>query len=477
MKTRNFDPRMLQLLVVGTFSLSAIPAAKAAETLELKQYLQMVGEKHDGIRAAKESSEGAKMRADEGGLPLQPQAFSTLTYLNDRKEPASPYSGYQTRAWNWVAGVSQQTDFGLQAKLSYNLSHSNISGLPPTFPDPKVYTDAWTLELEQALLRNSGGNEIKASREVSHAQAMATSYLQDFQIRLALAEAESAYWRLVLAREMVDIQKDTLVRAEKIKDWSAKRSNLQLADRVDYLQADAAALARKLELRAAEDEEKAASRAFNAMRGESADQVTEKLTRLDTKTIAGLTIPKRAGEREDVKAAEQQRNAAKAAAELGTQKNTASLSVFGSVALNGRDPQFGDALSESIGPKYPTQIVGLKYSTSLDGEITSRNKNGYAREKEGAELNLKRKKFEQDRQWEDLSSRFTDANERLKIALKFEKAQKEKLLHEKNRHARGRTTIFQVLQFEQDYATTQAARIRIEGELLSIVAQMKTFGG
>lgn len=469
-------PVILICLTLSGLSGSS-PVFAQGTTLDLSAYLQQVGEKHDGIRASRESAEGARMRADEGSLPLSPQAFSTLQYMNDRKEPASPYQGNQTKMWNWVAGVSQQTDKGLQAKLYYNLNHTELNGLTIPFPGAKAYTDSWTLELEQALLRNAGGREIQASRDAGRAQALATGYLEDYRVKLTLAEAESLYWRLTLARDMVEIQKETLKRAEKIKEWSAQRTDLQLADRVDYLQADAAALARKLELKAAEDEERAAARAFNTMRGIDSDVVAEELTALSDKVINALQTPTRRDMRDDVKAAEQQRNATKAAAAIGTEKNTPSLSVFGSIALNGRDPEFGEAFSEAVGPKYPTQIVGLRFSTSLDADTTSRNKAGYAREIEGSELNLQRKKFEQDRQWKDLTTRFADARDRLAIARKFEKAQREKLMHEKKRHTHGRTTIFQVLQFEQDYATTQAARLRIEGELLSIVAQMKTFGG
>jgi outer membrane protein TolC len=53
--------------------------------------------------------------------------------------------------------------------------------------------------------------------------------------------------------------------------------------------------------------------------------------------------------------------------------------------------------------------------------------------------------------------------------------QKEKLEYEKYRFNLGRTTTYQVLTFEQDYAQALIARLRVEREILAIHSQLKTF--
>ena len=75
----------------------------------------------------------------------------------------------------------------------------------------------------------------------------------------------------------------------------------------------------------------------------------------------------------------------------------------------------------------------------------------------------------------DLLAQLTEGKRKLDLARKIETVQKNKLDLERDRHKRGRTTTYQVLLFEQDFASSQLSRIRAEAELLRILAQMKTF--
>jgi outer membrane protein TolC len=59
---------------------------------------------------------------------------------------------------------------------------------------------------------------------------------------------------------------------------------------------------------------------------------------------------------------------------------------------------------------------------------------------------------------------------------KPESAQKEKLDYEKQRFERGRSTTFQILQFENDYANAQLGAIKARTDILEIMAKLKTFG-
>ena len=58
---------------------------------------------------------------------------------------------------------------------------------------------------------------------------------------------------------------------------------------------------------------------------------------------------------------------------------------------------------------------------------------------------------------------------------RFGVKQKEKLEYERERLKKGRTTTYAILVFEQDYSMAQLNSIRIQAEIVSIVAQMKTF--
>ena len=100
---------------------------------------------------------------------------------------------------------------------------------------------------------------------------------------------------------------------------------------------------------------------------------------------------------------------------------------------------------------------------------------GYKKEQIAAEYNYQRKVFDQDREWNDLLTKFQDAKVRLDLVEKIAEAQKIKTTNERNRLNNGRTTTFQVLSFELDLAAADVQRIQTETDLLNIYAQLKIF--
>jgi outer membrane protein TolC len=100
---------------------------------------------------------------------------------------------------------------------------------------------------------------------------------------------------------------------------------------------------------------------------------------------------------------------------------------------------------------------------------------GALRQEAAADHLYQQKLIEQDYQWSDLVERLTDAQERLKIASTIEQTQKQKLDHEKQLLRQGRSTTFQVLQFEQDYSSAELARAQAGYQILDLQSQMKPY--
>ena len=112
-------------------------------------------------------------------------------------------------------------------------------------------------------------------------------------------------------------------------------------------------------------------------------------------------------------------------------------------------------------------------SMPLGNDPVSRLQSGLQHDRNAAQYTVERKRFEHSQEWQDLNIRFKDAQERLRLAGKYEGVQKQKLDHERNRHRLGRSTTAQVIMFEQDFASAQLVRLRTEGEVWRILAQMK----
>jgi outer membrane protein TolC len=470
--------------LIITFALFMNPCGATSQAtvtqdskLSLSQYLDQVKTGNRTFIGSATSVEGAKLRTDEGSLLTKPALFGSAQYLEDKRETGSP-QGDQLSVTSYTLGLRQQTDFGLEAKLTYNQSRTSLPGANPTVvPLSEYYATGPVFELTQSLGRNGFGAETRATKELLSASAKATEFGESFKQKQILAQAESAYWRLAVAREAVNATNETVDRSEKIKKWSSQRAQLNLGNRSDFLQTEAAFLGRSLEYQAALDEEKNASRAFNTIRGIDLEVVTEQILVLDEKVIKQLSVPERSEYREDVKAAEQQKRLAQANSRIGLEKNKPDVKVFGAYGMNGRDASAGEAMKEANTADHPNYIVGVRLDIPLDIGTQSDVRQGYRKDEQAADLNYQQKVFEQERLWKDLTNQFNDSLKRYQMAKIIEKALRESMEFERTRHRRGLTTTFQVLQFEQNFANAQLARLRSQADVLNIYSQLKTFGG
>jgi len=453
--------------------------ARADTTLSLDTYLEKVRGAHEGYRGSMKASEGALRQSVESGLPYALTVFASAVRSSDARPTVNPpFQGSKTLYDSLSLGVGKTLSFGLQAKVSYTLSYTELVGVSPAFvPQFRFFDGRPQLELSQPLWRNGLGGELRAQAEAVEASLQAAAYGEAFKAKLVLLEAELAYWRLALARQSVEVQQQTLERARKISAWASRRVQTDLADRADLYQADAAVRLRELELQGAVDEQRSAALGFNAQLGTASDDVNDALQPFDGETLAKLVPPARLPQREDVLAAKEQARASTANADLLRERHRPSLDAYGTVALNGRDPAAGLTVGESFGTNHLHYVVGLRLTAPLDGTIADAGRAAAELQKEAAEMTFRRRLFDQEREWGDLERKLAEARRRLELSAEMEAAQERKLTYEKQRHGRGRSTTYQVLLFEQDYASAQLARIRAQADVLRLIAQMKTFGG
>lgn len=446
--------------------------------LTLDAYLNQVTTGHEGVKALSETKAATLERSHEGGLLTSPQLFANLQWASDSRITTNPaFQGTRTSNESYSLGVMQQFNFGLTSKLYYALSLTDIENAAVTaIPIPKFYEARPVLEVNQSLLRNGFGRETRATERLAEAAALATHYGDSFKLKLALAEAEGTFWRLAIARQVVKIQKESLDRAQKLKDWNARRVKLELADRSDILQAEAGLQVRQLEYQTALDDLRSASLAFNNLRGKKDAEVSEELPVMDKTVTDKVSIPDKKAAREDVKAAEQMTIVSSANAEVGYEKNLPTLDVFGQVSLNGRDATRSTAVSDSFKTEHPVYAVGIKFQAPLNFGLTSDARTAYSKEMKASELTFRRKQFEADEQWNDLSKKISESKEKLRLAFLIEEAQNKKLERERERLKLGRSVTFQVLQFEQDYSLSQMMRLKTQGEILGLSAQIRTYG-
>lgn len=444
--------------------------AKTTQSLALKDYLGQVSDKHLGYISADLSAKAAKQYAGEGSLIYKPNFFADVSEKGDaRNNPFTSGNFNVTRTYS--VGISEQTPFGLSGRLTYN--HLNID-----VPNVTNYTNTYpAIELSLSLWRNFAGKEVRSQAALIEHSALAKSFSQTFQTKTILLEAETLYWRLALAREMVQMQKDAVERAQRIHDWTSRRVRLQLADRAENLQASTNLQARKLDLKNAQDEERAAAQAFNASRGVLIDDVPERLVDLGPDLVSTLTVPARASRRDDIMAAEHQAKASQANTLASREKNKPTVELYGSTPL--ADPTTPPAALASSIPTSarPGTTIGVRVVAPLDFVTSSKVRQGYDAEARASETLFQRKSFEEERDWAELSSKLRESKERLKLYVELVRSQKEKLDYERERQQRGRSTLQQVLIFENDYALAQPAEDPLSMQSQELADRRGRYGG
>jgi outer membrane protein TolC len=454
-----------------------VPSVGFSASLSLQDYLSQVENQHQNITAGKILVEAADERKDEAKLIFRPSIFvQAQTSVDEKPISNVPAQGNRTDYDYGTVGILQQFDFGLKGQLSYNLAHTKVYNTNPTFfPNPEFHDGIARLELTQSLWRNWGGKETRAQETIIDSQTKASKHTENFKMKSVLANAESAYWILSQSQKVVKVQTENLNRAKKLVSWNQRRSNTGLGDRSDTLQAQSNLKLREFEVERTLQNQIDARRLFNSFRGVNSDAVVEELDSSNLKGLLSLTPPKRAELRDDVRAAQELSNISKANSQLAIERNKPLFEVYGSRALNGRDFESSQAVSNSFTNDHPTTAVGLRFTAPLDFGTTSNAVSSYKKEQAAADLNFQRKLFDQDREWNDLIARFEDAKTRLKLLEDVVEIQKIKLTNETNRLSNGRTTTFQVLNFENDFANSELSRIFSETDLLNLYSQMKIY--
>lgn len=112
-----------------------------------------------------------------------------------------------------------------------------------------------------------------------------------------------------------------------------------------------------------------------------------------------------------------------------------------------------------------------------DRGLASEAAAGYRKEQMGAEMTFRQKQTDLMNEWSDLKKRIAEFKVRLKLTQGLVAAQKAKLALERERLNTGRTTTFQVLMFEQDYAQSKLGEIGAKAALVRALTQLKVYGG
>lgn len=459
----------------------------AAATLELAAYLDQVKQGNLAIRAAISNNHALDLAVREAEAAFSPYFNGELTHVDNMTPNANPlFMGNRTQDTYYSAGLSKRWTTGTLTSLTYRNDRARTEypggglALGPGMPvislspssDP-YYTAGATFMVSQPLWKDFMAAGQKATVEKVAAQAAAAQAVNRFKIQQVLFSAQQAYVQLALARTVVDLTTASLERNRRILAWAKGREASNLGDRVDTLQSEAAVKQTEVGLVQAQEELENAQTQFNLLRG--ADQIApvEPLSEL---TLAAQALEQKAP-RADLLAAEMNVKSQEAAVTEVIHRYLPDISIYASTTLNGRDGDYGTAATQSLSTRYPTTAVGIKISANLDLPLIRDTLEGAKLVNDSGVSDYDQKKRDLEKDWANLKRRWSSISRRLQAARELEALQKEKADREKVRFRNGRTTNFQVLRFEEDYAQAQLLKLRYLAEAAITLAQAQLYNG
>lgn len=462
---------------------SSVSASEPASPLTLQDYLHEVKTRNQAFIGSAVYKTGSEGRIREPDLLTTPALFSTFQNETDAKLPALPSFAYDhVTSDNFTLGVSEQFSFGPKVRLYYAYDYTNYvnASIPGVSIDPSLFTphDARPVaELSLQLWGGGFGRSVRATQESQEFSARSDVASSEGQLRQILVQAESAYWLLATSRDIVTIAETAVDEAQATYDYNDRKAKMNLAESSDVLQSEAALESAKLSLKTARDNERTAERTFNLVRSASADTPPEILAPVDWDIVETTAIPKiRPGNRADVDASGAQSRAFEGSARVAEENDKPTLELYGSYAMNGRSYNgLNDAVSNSLDSGRPTRVVGVRFNMPLDFSAQNVAREGARKQAEGSDLRYQQALSDQETQWKDLVARLSDAQSQYHYARIIEGVQKKKLENEQKQLKRGRSTTFQVLQFQTDFTNAQLARARSGAQALDLRSQLKLY--
>ena len=451
---------MKLLNVVFFVSLSNLAWAQTLTLTDYKNQVLKNDPQTQSLRALFEANQKVKSQAD---LMTGVQVFADANLLDDQRTTVNPrFQGDRTAVNSLSVGLQQQTRYGLKWSLSQNFQKTKIENADSTAITQPEYNDAFPkLELSLPLWRNWLGSETQAEQDKSKLQLEAAAKQAEINWIQRQAEVEEVYFQLLSKKEVFDIQKDSLGRAEKIENWTQSRFQRNLVDEGDFFQAQAAVQARQLDVIKAEVDLKNAARIFNSLRNLESEQVSENLKNenLDLSRLKLNAFEKK--ERLDLQARQDQIQSQKSMALAEREKLKPSLDLQVQGYTQGRGNTYSAAERRTFQDE-DYLFVGVGFSMPLDQVKTSQIRSGYS------EISKAQEQAEQSRlrdvglTWSETVEKANQLKKQVEILRTLEVLERKKADSERNKLNRGRSTTFQVLNFEQDYNSARNQRINLE---------------
>jgi outer membrane protein TolC len=456
-----------------------------ADNLSLDSFIQIVKEKNQSYLASKESLEHLEKKLEMNDLELSPFLMADMGMQDDRTVKMLPsFMGTRTKTDLAASlGFAKKFSTGTSVQLKQEYRDYTVFGMAALPDNPPHREPILSLALSQDLWKNILGRGTFLRRAREKLQNAGEIKAEEYKMKNLLSEAETQYWNWLFKTEEVKTRKLSLDRAKRIRSWFGKRKESGLSNSTDVLQSEALVLSREISLKNSESELKAIEAEIKNTLGQDSD--------LENKPVDDFEKPR---PRDFLQAQEQnnpekireyyrpdyalsliEAKARRMAEEEIADNLAASLTLEAKLSSQSMNADAGASFSQMASFDYPTWGVGLRWSLNLDRSALSRIREQARAESVAAEMRARQMGLSSQTAATEIIRAHRELVERVEQVSRLKGIQQNKLKSEEDRFRNGRSTTFQVVQFEQDAADAELLYLQLAIEARKLESKTQIF--
>ncbi|MDR2666166.1 MAG: TolC family protein [Endomicrobium sp.] len=442
--------KILKLSLVIMFIFVAFSAF--CEVLSVKDYIDIVVKNNKEFRSVNLKIDSTKEKLLQTERKYSYLFKACTNYIDGKNRAECKFNEMETYSANISKFLKMGMDvsFGLKCDKSYWKSlDMNNSSVGTDLPKPKSIFLTPSLSLQQSLWKDVNGVFTKAVISKEQAVIRSGLYLLEYEIENILLRAKFAYWDLAYSKTVIDFKKLSLERARKILNWTQKKYDMDLSEKSNLLQAQAAVKSKELDLNRAYETEKRAIKEFNQFLNiEDGSVIKYELEKFEKKSVSfkDKTIPEKKRVRADVLSALENVHIALCDQIIFQKSLGAELALKGSFDCNVTNG--GIYEKKQIGRL--NYSIGLEYTLPLDFRLRRSINKSYKLAKLSTQESAEYAVIKESNEWLQILDDWNSAKNRLKLAGEIERIQIQRHKEDENLLRKGRSTTYFVLKSEQE---------------------------
>ncbi len=336
-------------------------------------------------------------------------------------------------------------------------------------PEYETYTG---VTVTQPLLKDSGRNVNLTELRIAQSNARLANLEWRSRVAAAVANAMKIYYDVIFAHENMLVQRDAIRLAETLYAENKKRSDEGVLSPIEVLVAEGAVFTRKEDALIAETQYVDRQNALQLLFRTGADTDRELRIIPGDRLKADFDVPSRVTL---ICAAQNSRYDILQAIEVVDQRRMQSgfaknqikprLDLIASAGLHGLDGSYGGSYGAAADGQGPEWTVGITFSVPL-GAKRARAEAAIARQQERqAEIDADRIRAQITLELDTVLNRIRTDRQRVLTGRKGRDIAGQAMEGEIKRLGEGKSTTYQVLQYQNEYSQTRSRELAALADL------------